>query len=202
MLQPRSKKSMTAMAQRLPRMVTEATASSPRWKPPPFSAQFLDETIEAMRRQLESVRSAKTVIAAVHHVPFAELLPPHHGAQWDFVRAYLGSPRIGAMIRSFENVRHVLCGHSHFPVEAQKRVSIPNPLAAASALAAMRSLKECVGFAVSSFRCTSMSSAAEILGAGTSGVGLGSAVSRWGSRAPRLQSEPGSSSAPRLPSQT
>ena len=40
-----------------------------------------------------------------------------------------------------------------------------------------------------------MSSAAEILGAGTSGVGLGIAVSRWGSSAPRLQSERGSSSS-------
>ena len=71
-----------------------------------------------------------------------------------------------------------------FPVEAQKSVSIPKPWAAATALAAIRSLKECVGFAVSSFRWTSMSSAAEIRGAGTSGVRLGSAVSRCGSNAP------------------
>jgi hypothetical protein len=58
-------------------------------------------------------------VAAVHHVPFPQLLPPHRGAQWAFARAYLGSSRIGEMIRQFENVSHILCGHSHFGVEAQ-----------------------------------------------------------------------------------
>jgi Icc-related predicted phosphoesterase len=80
---------------------------------------FLDELIQTMREQLESLRQVRQVIAAVHHVPFAELLPPHRGAQWDFARAFLGSHRIGELIREFDNVRHVLCGHSHFGVEAQ-----------------------------------------------------------------------------------
>jgi Icc-related predicted phosphoesterase len=81
--------------------------------------QFLEELMKTMRDQLESVGNAKHVVAAVHHVPFAQLLPPHRGAQWDFARAYLGSERIGEMIGRFDNVRHVLCGHSHFAAEAQ-----------------------------------------------------------------------------------
>jgi len=80
---------------------------------------FLDELLDVMRRQLESVRTAKHVVMAVHHIPFAELLPPRRGAQWDFARAYLGSRRMGELIREFENVGHVLCGHSHFAVERQ-----------------------------------------------------------------------------------
>jgi Icc-related predicted phosphoesterase len=58
------------------------------------------------------------VLVATHTVPFEELLPPHHGGQWDFVRAYLGSPRLGETIARFDNVSHVVCGHSHFAAEA------------------------------------------------------------------------------------
>ena len=58
------------------------------------------------------------VIAAVHHVPFRELLPPSHNAQWDFARAYLGSERMGQLLLQHENVRTVVCGHSHFGAEA------------------------------------------------------------------------------------
>ena len=58
------------------------------------------------------------MIAAVHCVPFRELLPPPHSAQWDFVKAYLGSPRLGQLLLSHANVRHAYCGHSHLPREA------------------------------------------------------------------------------------
>lgn len=81
--------------------------------------QFVEELARTMRDQLEFVRDVKRVVAAVHHVPFAQLLPPHRGAQWDFARAYLGSGHIGEMIGEFENVTHVLCGHSHFAAEAK-----------------------------------------------------------------------------------
>lgn len=84
--------------------------------------QFLDEMLGALRRQLERLSAmgdVKTILAATHHLPFRELLPPSHSAQWDFTKAYLGSEKIGALLRSFEKVRHAYCGHSHFPVEAR-----------------------------------------------------------------------------------
>lgn len=79
---------------------------------------FLAELMIRMEQQLSAAATSRQVIAAVHHVPFGELLPPARGAQWDFARAYLGSPRIGQLLQRAPNVSHVLCGHSHFPAEA------------------------------------------------------------------------------------
>jgi 3',5'-cyclic AMP phosphodiesterase CpdA len=80
---------------------------------------FLGELLEQLRAQLQSLSAVPTVVAAVHHVPFRELLPPPGGAQWDFAKAYLGSERIGPVLLEFPNARHVLCGHSHYPAEAK-----------------------------------------------------------------------------------
>jgi hypothetical protein len=81
--------------------------------------QFLDELLAQLRSQLDSLRDHPRVIAAIHQLPFRELLPPPRTAQWDFAKAYLGSERIGELLLEYENVRQVFCGHSHFPAEAQ-----------------------------------------------------------------------------------
>lgn len=80
---------------------------------------FLMELLAGLRRQLEALRSAQGIVAAVHHLPFRELLPPSHSAQWDFAKAFLGSPRIGELLLECPNVKLALSGHSHFPAEAQ-----------------------------------------------------------------------------------
>jgi Icc-related predicted phosphoesterase len=80
--------------------------------------QFLEELLEEMKSQLETLRHVKQIIAAVHHLPFAQLLPPSHNSQWDFAKAYLGSGRIGELLLRFPNISHVFCGHSHFASEA------------------------------------------------------------------------------------
>jgi predicted phosphohydrolase len=79
---------------------------------------FLDELLAVLRRQLESLK-APQVIAAIHHLPFAELLPPSRNAQWDFAKAYLGAGKIGRMLLQFPSITTVLCGHSHFAADAQ-----------------------------------------------------------------------------------
>jgi predicted phosphodiesterase len=79
--------------------------------------QFLQERLDDLQRSLVMVEGAGTVVAAVHCVPFRQLLPPPHSAQWDFVKAYLGSDRIGQLLLSHGNVKHVYCGHSHLPRE-------------------------------------------------------------------------------------
>ncbi len=80
--------------------------------------QFLQERLDELARSLAAVAACPTVVAAVHCVPFHQLLPPPHSAQWDFVKAYLGSDRIGHLLLSHPNVRHVYCGHSHLARQA------------------------------------------------------------------------------------
>jgi Icc-related predicted phosphoesterase len=80
---------------------------------------FLQEILDSLYRQLMSLGTMRQIVACVHHLPFRELLPPPHSAQWDFVKAYLGSERIGQLLLAFENVKHVFCGHSHLPMSAE-----------------------------------------------------------------------------------
>jgi hypothetical protein len=83
--------------------------------------QFLGECLARLDAHLASapVASARTVVAAVHHVPFRELLPGGRHEQRDFAKAFLGSGRIGETLLRHPRVRHAFCGHSHFAAEAQ-----------------------------------------------------------------------------------
>lgn len=78
---------------------------------------FTQDRLESLSHQLDAHRDKKSIIAAIHTVPLPQLLPPRRGMQWDFARAYLGSPRIGELLLSRPNVSHILCGHSHWPME-------------------------------------------------------------------------------------
>ena len=80
---------------------------------------FLQERLDEMESKLTALAGASQIIAAVHHLPFRELLPPLRAGQWDFAKAFLGSGRIGELLLRFPNVCRVFCGHSHFPAEAQ-----------------------------------------------------------------------------------
>jgi hypothetical protein len=80
---------------------------------------FLQSRIEQLRQSLVACGEAKRIVAAVHHVPFADLLPPRHSPAWDFARAYLGSDRIGQTLLEDARISHVYCGHSHFAAERQ-----------------------------------------------------------------------------------
>lgn len=80
--------------------------------------RFLDELLERLQAQLDGLTSARQVVAAIHHLPFRQLLPPPHSVQWDFAKAYLGSGRLGELLLRYPNVTNVLCGHSHFAAEA------------------------------------------------------------------------------------
>jgi hypothetical protein len=83
---------------------------------------FLDELLGMLRGQLQrlSEGSTRTIVAATHHLPFRELLPPSHSAQWDFTKAYLGSEKLGELLLEFPKVKHLFCGHSHFPAQVQR----------------------------------------------------------------------------------
>ena len=80
---------------------------------------FVERECERLQRELQSLADKRHVIAAIHTLPFEELLPPMRGGQWNFAKAFLGTPRVGEVLREFKNVSHVVCGHSHYPIEAQ-----------------------------------------------------------------------------------
>ncbi len=80
---------------------------------------FLQELLTGLNDQLSNLSNVPQIIAAVHHLPFRQLLPPSHNAQWDFAKAFLGSQKIGDLLLEYPNVTHALCGHSHFPATAQ-----------------------------------------------------------------------------------
>jgi predicted phosphodiesterase len=80
---------------------------------------FLEECLTQLERSLSAAGNASHVIAAVHHLPFAELLPPPRIPQWDFAKAYFGSARIGQLLLKYPNVRQVFCGHTHLALEAK-----------------------------------------------------------------------------------
>jgi hypothetical protein len=80
---------------------------------------FLDQLLATLKTQLQSLAGRRRIIAAIHHLPFAELLPPPHSGTWDFAKAYLGSPRLGELLLQFPNVDTLFCGHSHRAAEAQ-----------------------------------------------------------------------------------
>lgn len=75
---------------------------------------FLQQRLDELEQSLRQVGDAAQVIAAVHHVPHGEMLPPRRGGSWDFAWAYLGSQRIGEALLRHRNVSHIICGHSHF----------------------------------------------------------------------------------------
>lgn len=80
---------------------------------------FVARECDRLHRELQTLHDKRQVIAAIHTLPFEELLPPMKGGQWNFAKAFLGTPRIGEVLKRFDNVSHVVCGHSHYPVEAQ-----------------------------------------------------------------------------------
>jgi hypothetical protein len=83
---------------------------------------FLDELLARLRSHLSSQaaghRDLGTIVAATHHLPFRQLLPPLRIPQWDFAQAFLGSDKIGNLLLEFPQVTQCFCGHSHFAAEA------------------------------------------------------------------------------------
>jgi predicted phosphodiesterase len=86
---------------------------------------FLEQQLETLRMQLLDLAGRCDRIAAfVHHVPFAELLPPARRdkplpSRFRFALAYMGSPLIGEALAACPAVRWVVCGHSHWPRRVQ-----------------------------------------------------------------------------------
>ena len=85
--------------------------------------QFLAERLAVLAAdldRLETRQDVRAIVVGVHHVPFAELMPPkpQFVSSRAFAGGFLGSPAIGELLLRYPKVRRVYCGHSHLAAEA------------------------------------------------------------------------------------
>ncbi len=108
---------LVAEADDLPPGADEVTT---RWmdgehvKLPISDLAFTRLLAEKLRRHLDEVHAAaERVVACLHHLPFAELLPHSVIPNWEFATGFLGAEVFGETLLDFPKVSHVFCGHSH-----------------------------------------------------------------------------------------
>jgi predicted phosphohydrolase len=95
----------------------------------PFSdLDFTRILVEKLERHLGEVSErCDQIVAAIHHIPFAEILDPKKSPMWQFGNAFMGSELFGDLLLEWPKVRHVFCGHSHQVRRMQVRhISVTN----------------------------------------------------------------------------
>lgn len=94
--------------------VTSRWMDGERVRLPTSDVEFTRRMAEKLREHLAQVHDrAQRVIAAVHHLPFAELVPQTIIPNWAFASGFLGSELLGETLLEFPKVTHAFCGHSH-----------------------------------------------------------------------------------------
>ncbi len=79
--------------------------------------RFLEYVAEKLARQVTAFSEApevRQVVAFTHHLPFRQLIPEDRPPAFAFAAAYMGSEKIGQVLRRCEKLKHVFCGHSHW----------------------------------------------------------------------------------------
>lgn len=77
--------------------------------------EFLRDVSARLAGQLHTLAGqVERIVAFVHHLPFAELVPPDRPDRFAFAAAYLGAERLGEVLADCEKVTDVYCGHSHW----------------------------------------------------------------------------------------
>ncbi|OQZ06765.1 MAG: hypothetical protein B6D36_03345 [Planctomycetes bacterium UTPLA1] len=103
------------------REVTSRWMDGERVRLPISDVEFTQRSANRLREHLEAVeQKAERIVVAVHHLPFAELVPPTILPNWAFAGAFLGSDLLGETILDFPKASHVFCGHSHRARECRR----------------------------------------------------------------------------------
>ena len=101
---------------------------------PQRRSDFLDElTRRSSISSSPSLAHVKHVVAAIHHLPFRELLPPPRTAQWDFAKAYLGSDAVGDAAEASATSATPSAATATSPPRRRSATSTPSTSAAATA---------------------------------------------------------------------
>ncbi|MCY2929947.1 MAG: metallophosphoesterase [Planctomycetota bacterium] len=82
--------------------------------------EFTALLAETLRGQLETLSaSCERIVAFLHHLPFAGLVPRGRPDRFKFAAAFLGAGRLGEVLMQFPKVTNVFCGHSHWRSRVQ-----------------------------------------------------------------------------------
>jgi predicted phosphohydrolase len=104
------------------REVTTRWMDGVRVSLPMDDTAFTERLVAKLRRHLDEVHeSAQHVVAAVHHLPFHELVPHSLIPNWAFANAFMGSELFGEVLTEYPKNRHVYCGHSHQLKKCRRR---------------------------------------------------------------------------------
>lgn len=83
-----------------------------RWEA--SDAELTQRAVDRLGEQLEQASSeADAIVAVTHMVPDARGLHEPVGAWRAWIRAYMGSPQLGAVLEEYPKVQNVLFGHCH-----------------------------------------------------------------------------------------
>jgi hypothetical protein len=75
---------------------------------------FARAAADRLRQHLSLAASrAKRIVAAVHHLPFYDLVPHPPAPNLAFAGAFLGSELLGEALLEYPQVGHAYCGHAH-----------------------------------------------------------------------------------------
>ena len=80
--------------------------------------EFTARLADTLERQLAEVSPrVSQIVAFLHHLPFAQLVPEVRHRRVAFAAAYMGSGVFGQVLRQFHKITHVYCGHSHWHMQ-------------------------------------------------------------------------------------
>jgi hypothetical protein len=98
----------------------EALSVNVRWMDGEFvrlpygDVEFTERLAAKLRAHIAAIAPlSRIIVAAVHHLPFREMIRAHAPAPWTFGQAFMGSGRFGDVLLAEPKVRHAFCGHSH-----------------------------------------------------------------------------------------
>lgn len=94
--------------------VTTRWMDGVRVKLPMSDAAFTERLAMKLSAHLQSARQgADRIVATIHHLPFAELVPHSVIPDWEFATAFHGAELFGEVLLQCPEVSHLFCGHIH-----------------------------------------------------------------------------------------
>lgn len=103
------------------REITSRWMDGERVRLPMGDVEFTQLMADKLRQHLNQVHAdSDEVVVAVHHLPFAEIVPRSIIPNWAFASGFLGSELLGETILEFPKVKRVFCGHSHRALRCRK----------------------------------------------------------------------------------